>query len=44
MDALMSNEAIHPVGEGEFTFSTAGGKVRLSVTNDALTPFGGLVP
>jgi len=36
--------AIHPLGEGDFNFSTPGGRVRLSVTNDALTPFGGLVP
>jgi hypothetical protein len=34
----------HPAGEGGFTFPTAGGRVRLSVTEDALTPFGGLVP
>jgi len=44
MDALNSTAALHPAGEGEFTFETAGGKVRLSVTDDALTPFGGLVP
>jgi hypothetical protein len=35
---------LHPAGEGDFTFPTAGGRVRLSVTEDALTPFGGLVP
>ena len=44
MDALNSTAALHLAGEGEFTFETAGGKVRLSVTDDALTPFGGLVP
>lgn len=44
MDAVLRGEELHPAGEGEFTFPTAGGKVRLSVTNDALTPFGGLVP
>jgi hypothetical protein len=38
-----SNEpvAIHPLGEGEFAFPTPGGRVRLSVTKDNLTPFGG---
>lgn len=35
---------VHPAGEGVFTFATAGGRVRLSVSDDALTPFGGLVP
>ncbi len=35
---------VHPAGEGVFTFPTAGGRVRLSVSDDALTPFGGLVP
>lgn len=35
---------IHPAGEGSFVFPTAGGKVRLSSSNDALTPYGGLVP
>jgi hypothetical protein len=33
-----------PAGEGDFSFATPGGRVRLSVTKDALTPFGGLVP
>jgi hypothetical protein len=37
-------EGIHPLGEGVFSFPTAGGRVRLSVTDDALTPYGGLVP
>lgn len=32
------------MGEGVFSFPTAGGRVRLSVTEDALTPYGGLVP
>lgn len=35
---------VHPAGEGVFTFPTGGGRVRLSVSDDALTPFGGLVP
>jgi len=34
----------HPAGEGDFVFTTAGGKVALSTTGDALTPYGGLVP
>jgi hypothetical protein len=36
--------AVHPTGEADFMFSTAGGKVALSTTDDALTPYGGLVP
>jgi hypothetical protein len=44
MEQADPGEAIHPVGEGDFTFPTPGGRVRLSVTNDTLTPFGGLVP
>ena len=44
MDTQNQTEAIHPLGEGEFAFPTPGGRVRLSVTNDSLTPFGGLVP
>jgi len=44
MNELNKTEGIHLAGEGEFTFPTAGGQVRLSVTEDALTPFGGLVP
>ena len=44
MDQLGKQEGLHPLGEGDFTFPTAGGRVRLSVTDDALTPFGGLVP
>ena len=36
-------DAIHPLGEGDFSFTRPGGRVRLSVTKDALTPFGGLV-
>jgi hypothetical protein len=39
-----TTEALHLQGEGDFSFSTPGGRVRLSVTGDALTPFGGLVP
>jgi hypothetical protein len=35
---------VHPAGEEVFSFPTYGGQVRLSPTDDALTPFGGLVP
>lgn len=35
---------LHPGGEADFVFPTYGGVVRLSATQDALTPFGGLVP
>ena len=44
MDAVIGPGALHLGGEGEFSFPTPGGQVRLSVTNDALTPFGGFVP
>jgi hypothetical protein len=44
MEAKKRTESVHPVGEGQFTFPTAGGPVRLAVTEDALTPYGGLVP
>lgn len=44
MTTTNETEAIHPLGDGDFAFSTPGGRVRLSVTNDSLTPFGGLVP
>lgn len=37
-------EGVHPLGDGVFSFPTAGGRVHLSVTEDALTPYGGLVP
>lgn len=37
-------EGVHPEGEGVFSFPTNGGRVRLSTTEDALTPYGGLVP
>lgn len=37
-------QMVLPLGEGDFSFATPGGRVRLSVTDDALTPFGGLVP
>ena len=40
MEAKNTTEAIHPRGEGNFNFSTPGGQVRLSVTDDALTLFG----
>lgn len=35
---------LHLRGEGLFVFPTAGGNVRLSTSNDALTPYGGMVP
>lgn len=35
---------LHPAGEVIFTFPTYGGNVRLCPTDDALTPYGGLVP
>jgi hypothetical protein len=35
---------VHPAGEGDFVFTTAGGKVALRATSDTLTPYGGLVP
>ena len=44
MNAISARNEVHPLGEGDFSFPTAGGRVRLSVTKDALTPFGGLVP
>ncbi|MBL9207255.1 MAG: transposase [Opitutaceae bacterium] len=44
MDELNKAEGIQLAGEAEFTFPTAGGRVRPSVTEDALTPYGGLVP
>jgi hypothetical protein len=37
-------EGVHPLGDGVFSFPTGGGRVRLSVTEDTLTPYGGLVP
>ena len=43
----MQTEAIntdHPAGEEDFAFRTAGGTVALRTTDDALTPYGGLVP
>ncbi len=43
----MQNQAlgiVHPEGEEEFEFTTAGGKVALRVSTEALTPYGGLVP
>lgn len=44
MEAVIGKEALHLGGEGKFSFPTPGGQVRLSVTDDALTPFGGFVP
>jgi transposase len=44
MEDVLTSDAIHPLGEGEFHFETAGGKVRMSMTEDTLTPFGGFVP
>jgi hypothetical protein len=39
-----ARDGLHPAGEAFFTFPTYGGRVRLCPTDDALTPFGGLVP
>jgi len=39
-----TQEEVHPAGEGEWSFPTYGGHVRLVSTDQALTPFGGLVP
>jgi len=44
MNKILERGEVHPAGEGSFTFETAGGRVRLSMTDDALTPFGGIVP
>jgi hypothetical protein len=44
MEPTTDQKVLHPPGEGDFCFPTPGGRVRLSVTEDALTPFGGLVP
>jgi len=44
MNSISKQDEVHPMSEGEFSFPTAGGRVRLSVTDDALTPYGGLVP
>ena len=44
MAQTKKTEAIHPLGEGDFSFATPEGRVRMSVAKDALTPFGGLVP
>jgi len=38
------SKEIHLQGEDLFVFPTGGGKVRLSSSNDALTPYGGIVP
>lgn len=39
-----NSSVLHPAGEVVFSFPTYGGTVRLCPTDDALTPFGGLVP
>lgn len=44
MSTIETAGKVHPLGEGNFSFPTAGGRVKLSVTDDALTPYGGLVP
>jgi hypothetical protein len=44
MAQTKKTEAIHPLGEGDFSFATPGGRVRMSVTKDELKPFGGLLP
>ena len=38
------SETLHPTGEPSFQFPTYDGTVQLGPTDDALTPFGGLVP
>lgn len=38
MAQTKQTEVIHPLGEGDFSFATPGGRVRMSVTKDALTP------
>jgi hypothetical protein len=43
METIVPHEP-HPAGEGDFVFPTAGGNVALRTTQDALTPYGGLVP
>ena len=40
---IKRTEAVHPLDEGDFSFASPGERVRMSVTKDALTPFGGLV-
>ena len=37
MEQTKKTEVIHPLGEGDFSFATPGGRVRMSVTKDALT-------
>lgn len=44
MSTIETAGKIHPLGDGNFSFPTAGGPVKLSVTDDALTPYGGLAP
>ncbi len=44
MDTAESLFEIHPTDEGTFWFPMAGVRVRMSVADDALTLFGGLVP
>jgi hypothetical protein len=44
MEDIKVPEELHLEGEEGFAFPTAGGMVRLSVTQDTLTPYGGLVP
>ena len=44
MNAIDSAEKLRPLGEANFSFPTAGVRVKLSVTNDALTPCSSLVP
>jgi hypothetical protein len=36
--------AVHPAGEEQFEFVTPGGRIALRPSDEALTPYGGLVP
>jgi hypothetical protein len=44
MSTIETAGKVHPLVESNFSFPTAGARVKLSVTDDALTPYGGLVP
>jgi hypothetical protein len=44
MAQTKKTDVFHPLGDGDFSFASPGGRVRMSVRKDALRPFGGLVP
>jgi hypothetical protein len=44
MEQTKQTEVIHSLGKEGFSLATPGGRVRMSVTKDALTPFGEVVP